>query len=56
MEVLEVDEEYLGKCTLSRDEDGDILVRSPRVSWRMLAGREWKVDTKEKTCRITCMS
>lgn len=55
-ELLHMDDEYLNKMNIYIYNDGEICVRTPDVSWGVLAGREWCVNLKEKKVRLTSMS
>lgn len=48
--------DYLKKWSFNKVDDNTIIVSTPRSSWLCLAGREWVVDMKERTSRLTKMS
>lgn len=55
-ELLTTDDDYLNSCTISIMNDGEISVNTSRTSWIALAGREWWINTKDKTIKCVAMS
>lgn len=55
-ELLTADDDYLNTCTISIMNDGEISVRTSEASWRALAGREWWINTKDKTIKCVAMN
>lgn len=55
-ELLHMDDKVLDTMDIYIFNDGDICVRTPEISWKVLAGREWTVNLKEKKVTLTSMS
>lgn len=55
-ELLTTDDDYLNTCTISIMNDGEISVSTSIASWRALAGREWWINTKDKTIKCVAMN
>lgn len=55
-ELLTADDDYLNTCTISIMNDGEISVSTSKSNWRSLAGREWWINTKDKTIKCVAMS
>ena len=46
----------ISKFNISINDNGELIVRTPKESWWCLAGREWLVDLKNKSVRLIAMS
>jgi hypothetical protein len=55
-ELLTADDDYINTCTISIMNDGEISVSTSRASWLALAGREWWINTKDKTIKCVAMN
>ena len=55
-ELLNTDYNGLDSMSIEIYPDGELCVRTPQQSWIALAGREWCINLKNKTHRLTAMS
>lgn len=55
-ELLHMDDKVLDTMDIYIFNDGDICVRTPKISWKVLAGREWTVNLNEKKVTLTSMN
>jgi len=55
-ELLHMDDKVLDTMDIYIFNDGDICVRTPEISWKVLAGREWTVNLNEKKVTLTSMN
>lgn len=55
-ELLHMDMDSINEMEITIFKDGDISVRTPTSSWMSLAGREWKINIKEKTVKTIVVS
>ena len=55
-ELLQTDDKGLDELTITIMNDGEISARTPEISWKVLAGREWWINLKEKKHRCVCFS
>lgn len=55
-ELLNTDDDGLDSLSIEIYPDGELCVSTPQQSWFALAGREWCINLKNKTHRLTAMS
>ena len=55
-ELLKIDDSTLDTMSTYIFEDGDICIRTPQRTWNSLCGREWTVNMKDKTIKLTSMN
>jgi len=55
-ELLNTDDKGLDELEIYILCDGEICVRTPEISWKVLAGREWWFDLEKKTHRLVSMN
>lgn len=55
-EILNTDDNGLDSLSIEIYPDGELCVRTPQRTWYALAGREWCINLKNKTHRLTAMN
>lgn len=55
-ELLNMDDDRFSTMDIYIFNDGDICVRTSPISWKVLAGREWTINLKERKVTLTSMS
>lgn len=55
-ELLKINDSTLNTMSTYIFEDGDLCIKTPQHTWASLCGREWMVNTKDKTINLTAMN
>lgn len=55
-ELLKIDDSTLNTMSTYIFEDEDLCIRTPQHTWTSLCGREWMVNTKDKTINLITMN
>ena len=54
--LLHTDDKGLDKLTISINDEGKIIARTPQLSWMTLCGREWVIDLKTQTHELVALN
>lgn len=54
--LLHTDDKGLDELTISINDKGKIIARTPQVSWMTLCGREWIIDLKMQTHKLVALN